>query len=162
MAYSSAQIQEIVRSAARRYSIDEGIALRQIKQESGFNPNAVSSQGAQGLAQFIPGTWAIWGSGSPFDPVAAMEAWGKYFSHLLSKFGGDYRLALAGYHSGEGAAVAALRNCIGNPRTCAYVNAIMGGGIVSSLPTSPFTGQAPTTNYAPLVIVGVIALLFMR
>lgn len=119
-------IQAQIYAYADKYGIDRGIALAQMRQESGCNPNAVSSQGAQGIAQFIPGTWNQYGSGSPFDIGSALDAWGQYMSHLLSKFGGDYRLALAGYHSGEGSAVAALNNPVGNPRTNNYVASIIG------------------------------------
>ena len=72
------------------------------KVESGFGANmGPSSAGAIGYCQFMPGTWALYGSGSPYDPVAALEAWGRYMSHLLSVFGGRYDLALAGYNWGE-------------------------------------------------------------
>lgn len=50
----------------------------QIEQESGWNPNAVSPSGAQGLSQFMPGTWPSYGTGSPFDPHQAILAQGKF------------------------------------------------------------------------------------
>lgn len=158
MAYTTEQIKGLITSAASRYSINPQIAIRQAQQESGFNPNAVSSAGAQGLFQFMPATWAMYGSGSPFDPVAACEAWGKYMSHLLAIFGGDYRLALAGYHSGEGSARAALNNCKGNPRTCDYVSRIMGN--------AGSTGATPNEglSLSPLAIgaIGLLVFLALR
>lgn len=56
------------------------IIAAQIQQESGWNPNAVSSAGAQGIAQFLPGTWPSWSEPgqSPFDPTAAIPAQAKY------------------------------------------------------------------------------------
>ncbi|HVG17717.1 MAG TPA: lytic transglycosylase domain-containing protein [Blastocatellia bacterium] len=117
MAYSTAQIQQMLSSVAGRYGIDSAIAFAQINQESGFNPNARSSAGAQGLAQFIPGTWARFGSGSPFDPVQALEAWGKYMSFLLRMFNGRYDLALAGYNWGENRATLAKALAEGRPVT---------------------------------------------
>lgn len=139
-------IQAQIFAYADKYGIDRGVALAQMRQESGCNPNAVSPQGAQGIAQFIPGTWSAYGSGSPFDIGSALDAWGAYMSHLLSTFGGDYRLALAGYHSGEGAAQAALNNPSGNPRTNQYVNNIIG-----ALGTAGGGSDAGTPDTSPSV-----------
>src|ERR1700722_11739421 len=52
----------------------------QLQQESGWNPNAVSSAGAEGIGQFLPTTWPSWSAPgtSPFDPVAAISAQAKY------------------------------------------------------------------------------------
>lgn len=141
---------------ANQYGIDPAIAVAQIQQESSFNPNARSGQGAMGLAQFIPGTWAQYGSGDPFDGEASLQAWAKYMTHLLNVFGGDYRLALAGYHSGEGAARGALRNPAGNPRTNEYVNKIMSnaGGTPHSFSSPDSSGES--SLIIPLVIAAVV------
>lgn len=165
MAYTTEQIKQIIADAAARYGINPQLAFAQARQESGLNPNAQSGQGAQGLFQFIPGTWARYGSGNPFDPVASADAWGKYMSHLLSLFEGDYRLALAGYHSGEGAARAALNNPAGNPRTANYVNTIMGavGGAVSDAASSIMTPSISIGGFqlSPLMIGGVLLVAFL-
>jgi soluble lytic murein transglycosylase-like protein len=100
--YGKSQIIEMVRDAARRYGINEGIALRQIERESKFNPYAQSSAGAKGVAQFMPATARRFGLSNPFDPRASLEAWGKYMSWLLKRYNGSYGLALAAYNSGEG------------------------------------------------------------
>lgn len=101
MAYTRAQLQDLVMRTAAQFGIDQSIALAQIQAESNFNPNAQSGAGAQGIAQFMPGTWARFGSGSPFDPDAAMQAWGKYMSYILGLYGWNYGYALAGYNWGE-------------------------------------------------------------
>ena len=92
----------------------------QVDVESAWNPNAESPAGAQGLAQFMPDTWARWGGDldedgqdSPFDPGDALRAQARYMCHLLdtmiaSGLGGDdalavIGLALAGYNAGPGA-----------------------------------------------------------
>lgn len=174
MAYTQAQYEQAFAAAAARYGIDWSIGRRQIQQESGFRC-VTSSAGAGGPAQFLPGTWAQYGSGDRCNPAAAAEAWARYMSHLLSIFGGDYRLALAGYHSGEGAARAALRNCRGNPRTCDYVNRIMGGaasppstvGASSPLPAVDgpgfdLSGIFGGISTAALVAFGVVAFLILK
>jgi hypothetical protein len=92
----------------------------QVEVESNWNPKAESPAGAQGLAQFMPDTWARWGGdldedgqASPFDPGDALRAQATYMCHLLdtmlaSGLGAGNELAviglaLAGYNAGPGA-----------------------------------------------------------
>lgn len=154
-----------IRAAAIRAGINPDVAVAQMMQESGCNPNVCSNAGACGIAQFLPGTWSQYGSGSRSDVNASLNAWAAYFSHLLSKFGGDYRLALAGYHSGEGAAKKALANCQGNPKTCGYVNSILGNaGSGAGSPAAIATNGDARAGSSVLswVIVGFVALLILR
>lgn len=97
----SQEIINKIAAAAQAAGIDPAVAVAQARQESGFNPRAVSPVGAQGLFQFMPGTWATYGNGSPFDTDAAIAAYVRYMGKLLRQFGGRYDLALAGYNSGE-------------------------------------------------------------
>jgi soluble lytic murein transglycosylase-like protein len=99
------QIKALVVQKANQYGINSNIALAQIQRESNFNPRATGSSGERGLAQFMPGTWARFGSGSfdnAFDAEMNLNAWGGYMSYLLNLFGGDYTYALTGYNGGEG------------------------------------------------------------
>ncbi|MFX4293625.1 peptidoglycan DD-metalloendopeptidase family protein [Streptomyces bohaiensis] len=87
------------------------VLAAQLEQESGWNPDAVSPAGAQGIAQFMPGTWQEWGrGGSPFDPHDAIPAQGRFMCHLMELAAGApqysgsaVELALAGYNAGWGA-----------------------------------------------------------
>lgn len=100
--YTKEQLQRMVIDAARRYGIDERIALAQIQRESGFNPNARGAAGEIGIAQFMPSTAAAYGL-SPqdlFDPVKALDAWGRHMRDLLARYNGDYAKALAAYNAG--------------------------------------------------------------
>jgi cell wall-associated NlpC family hydrolase len=83
-------------------------------QESGWNPNAVSPTGAQGIAQFEPGTWPHWtstkdgdGKEDPFNPADAIPAMARYDCALakrVSSIPGDTTdLMLAAYNAGLGA-----------------------------------------------------------
>lgn len=160
---SDPAIQAQIFAYADRYGIDRNVALAQIRQESGCRSTVCSNQDACGIAQFIPGTWAQYGKGSRTDINASLDAWGRLMRDLLSAFGGDYRLALAGYHSGAGAARAALNNPAGNPRTNNYVNSILGSagsiGVTGSLPSLPMI-QTPFGSINPLWI-GAAILAFM-
>src|SRR6266545_2150980 len=88
----------------------------QIDQESRWDPNAVSWLGAQGLSQFLPGTWATFGvdanndgSANPFDPADAIMAQGKYMCYLVSQFGSGltWTTLLWAYNAGPEATKAA-------------------------------------------------------
>jgi soluble lytic murein transglycosylase-like protein len=108
----------------------------QLMAESGFNPYAVSPAGAQGIAQFMPGTAASYGLGNPFDPEAAIDAQAHLMATLLRQFG-SVRLALAAYNAGSGAVAAC--GCVPSyPETVAYVARIIalldGSGALLSPP----------------------------
>ena len=66
----------------------------QLYAESGFNPFARSPAGAEGIAQFMPGTAAAIGLLDPFDPDAAINAQAHLMRDLLGRFGS--RAARAG------------------------------------------------------------------
>ena len=91
----------IARQIAQQYGIDPDVFVAQINQESGFNPNAKSPAGAEGIAQFMPGTAQGLGI-DPMDPIQALKGAAKYDAALLAKYHGDYRLMLAAYNAGEG------------------------------------------------------------
>jgi soluble lytic murein transglycosylase-like protein len=131
MQYTREQLIARIRAVATSYGIDPDVAVAQLRRESvNFNPFYVygpgqSPQGAKGLAQFIDDTWAQYGAGSPFNPDHALDAWGRYMTHLLRKFDGGYAKALIGYHAGEGAVAGVLRNPAGNPKSTAYYKEIL-------------------------------------
>lgn len=95
----SAQID----AAAQKYGLDPALLKGLIKQESGFNPNAGSSAGAQGLTQLMPGTARSLGCTNPLDPAQSIDAGARYLRQQLDTFGGDVRKALAAYNAGPGA-----------------------------------------------------------
>ncbi|MGH9933048.1 MAG: lytic transglycosylase domain-containing protein [Pyrinomonadaceae bacterium] len=92
----------IIFRAGVRAGIDPRFIHAVIKQESRYDPKAVSSAGAQGLMQMMPATAKRFGLKHPFDPTANVEAGTKYLKWLLERFDGDVSLALAGYNAGEG------------------------------------------------------------
>ena len=90
-------------AAAARHRVDPAVLRGLIKQESNFNPRAVSPAGAKGLGQLMPGTAASLGVTNPFDPAQSINGAAKYLRQQLDRFGGDVRKALAAYNAGPGA-----------------------------------------------------------
>jgi hypothetical protein len=74
--------------------------VRLIWRESRFNPNAVSPKGAQGIAQFMPGTAADRGLDDPFEPKSAIVHSASLLADLSKEFG-NFGLAAAAYNAGE-------------------------------------------------------------
>jgi soluble lytic murein transglycosylase-like protein len=74
-----------------------------IMVESAYNPQAVSSAGAQGLMQLMPATADRFGVSDPYNPTQNIRAGATYIKWLLTLFEGDLSLALAGYNAGENA-----------------------------------------------------------
>ena len=113
-----AQSEALVRRAAQTCpGITAPLLAAQLEAESGWNPDAVSPAGAQGLAQFMPGTWTgegLDGDGDgirdPFNPADAIASQAAFMCKLLaaveadaSLTGDPIELALASYNAGLGA-----------------------------------------------------------
>ncbi|THK34138.1 lytic transglycosylase domain-containing protein [Ensifer sp. MPMI2T] len=73
-----------------------------IQRESNFNPHAVSSAGARGLGQLMPGTARDLGVKEPFSARQNLEGAATYLTEMLNEFG-SLELALAAYNAGPGA-----------------------------------------------------------
>ena len=83
--------------------------IKQIDIESGFNPDATSSVGAIGIAQFMPSTASGLGI-DPHDPVASLSAAAQLMARYNAQYR-DYRMALAAYNAGTGTLQWAINNC---------------------------------------------------
>jgi soluble lytic murein transglycosylase-like protein len=93
----------MVRAAADKHGLNPALFEALVEQESAFDPRAVSSAGAQGLTQLMPGTARMLGVADPFDPAQSLDGGARYLAQMLREFGGDQRLALAAYNAGPGA-----------------------------------------------------------
>ncbi|PCH68264.1 MAG: transglycosylase [Rhodobacteraceae bacterium] len=88
----------MAREAAQRHNVPEDLFLRLVQQESNWNPNAVSSKGALGLAQLMPAT-ARRLRVDPSDPYENLDGGAKYLAKQFKKFR-SWQLALAAYNAG--------------------------------------------------------------
>ena len=111
-------------SASARYGVDATLLAAVAKQESGFNPRAVSHAGAQGLMQLMPGTAKGLGVTDAFDPAQAVDGAARLLQGLLGQFGRT-DLALAAYNAGPGA-VTRYDGIPPYPETQNYVRSVLG------------------------------------
>ena len=119
-----ARFAPLIIRAAQRWGVSAHLMAAQLYAESNFNPFARSPAGAEGIAQFMPGTAQAIGLADPFDPGASIDAQGHLMRDLLGRFG-SVPLALAAYNAGPGAVAGC--GCIPQfPETRAYVARILG------------------------------------
>jgi soluble lytic murein transglycosylase-like protein len=119
-------IDAAIRSAARKFSVDEALVRAVIHVESRFDPKAVSPKGATGLMQLMPGTARRFGVADARDPAQNIHGGTNYLRVLLDLFNGDLRLALAAYNAGEGAVLKHKRRIPPYQETQQYVQLVLG------------------------------------
>jgi hypothetical protein len=106
-AFVPARFAPILARAAQRWNVSAALLAAQIYAESNFNPFAQSPAGAQGLAQFMPGTAEAMGLDDPFAPGPSIDAQAHLMRDLLRRFA-TVPLALAAYNAGPGAVAACM------------------------------------------------------
>jgi soluble lytic murein transglycosylase-like protein len=123
-AFVPRQFADVISRASQRWNVGAAVLSAQLYAESNFDPFASSPAGAQGIAQFMPGTAASYGLSNPFDPAAAIDAQAHLMHDLLRQFG-SVPLALAAYNAGPAPVQAC--GCVPDyPETQAYVAKILG------------------------------------
>ncbi len=95
-------LEGMIHAAATEQNVPPTLLRAMVEVESGGNPRAVSSKGAQGLLQLMPGTAEEVGVDNPFDAEENLRGGANYLRQQLDRFG-DVRKALAAYNAGPGA-----------------------------------------------------------
>ena len=94
-----ARFAPAIARAAQRWNVSAALLAAQLYAGSNFNPFARSPPGAQGIAQFMPGTARALRAADPFDAERAIDAQAHLMRDLLRRFG-SVPLALAAYNAG--------------------------------------------------------------
>jgi soluble lytic murein transglycosylase-like protein len=124
LAKRRAVYEKLIAANARRYGLSPALIHAVVRAESAYNPTAVSSAGAQGLMQLMPGTAARYGVSDSFNPVENVRGGTAYLRDLLDMFDWDLDLALAGYNAGEGAVIKHGRKIPPYAETQTYVRKV--------------------------------------
>jgi hypothetical protein len=148
------QYQGIIEMASQSSGIPATVLASQIQAESGFNPNATSSAGAEGIAQFEPATAADNGV-NPWDPNSAIPGMAHLDSQYLAQFG-SLDLALAAYNAGPGAVTNAGNQIPAIPETQKYVSSILQN---AGLPGPTGTVPNPADNTTGASTSSILSLL---
>jgi Transglycosylase SLT domain len=112
-----------VHAAEARFELPHGLLDALIWTESRYNPTAVSSAGAAGLGQLMPGTARDLGVRNRFDPQANITGAAHYLRQMIDRFG-VVHLAVAAYNAGPGA-VSRLGRIPLNGETPEYVRSVL-------------------------------------
>lgn len=118
-----APFSQLFRAAESKYGVPAALLSAVAKQESGYDTKAISSAGAQGMMQLMPGTAKSLGVTNPFDPAQAVDGAARMLRDLTRRFGST-ELALAAYNAGPGA-VLKYDGIPPYPETQRYVRSVM-------------------------------------
>jgi soluble lytic murein transglycosylase-like protein len=97
---TSMETEAAIKDAADAQHLNPALISAVVRQESGFEPCAVSGKGAMGLMQLMPDTAAQFNVADPFNARENVAAGSKYLKQLLGRYKGDLRLALSAYNAG--------------------------------------------------------------
>ncbi|MGB5831681.1 MAG: lytic transglycosylase domain-containing protein [Thiohalocapsa sp.] len=100
-----AKMHSLINRTAKQHGVEPALVHAVISAESAYNPKAVSSAGAIGLMQVMPGTAVDYGvidSSALFDPTVNVKTGVRHLKRLLRKYANDYGRVIMAYNAGEG------------------------------------------------------------
>jgi len=115
----------IVTRAAQEQNLDQALLQAIIATESGFDPHAISSDGAVGLMQLMPNTAKRYGVKDRKDPEQNIRGGAAYLHDLMQQFHNNLPLVLAAYNAGEEAVVRHGNRIPPFPETRRYVPRVL-------------------------------------
>jgi hypothetical protein len=135
------RVEPLIQKYSRANGVDPSLVRAVVRHESGFNANAVSPKGAQGLMQLMPGTAALMGVQDPFDPEQNIAGGVGYLRRCLDRFQHNVPLAVAAYNAGP----ERVAQCGAVPpiaETQTFVTNVMGTYAGPTVPSAP-VGKTP-------------------
>lgn len=163
-----ANIQTVLQNASNSSGVPLNILQAVAFQESSYNPNAVSSAGAQGLMQLMPATAKSLGVSNSFDPQQNADAGASYLASLYKQYG-DWNTALIAYNEGPGNlqnqgpfqssqnyASSILANAGEPPTLGPFVGPpdVFGSSVTADTSTISGSSDSSSSSMSPLVPVG--------
>jgi Transglycosylase SLT domain len=133
------EVESLINKYSSLHQVDPSLVRAVMRHESGFNPQAVSPKGAQGLMQLMPGTADLMGVSNPFDPEQNIAGGVGYLRHCLNRFNNDPVLAVAAYNAGP-ERVAKTGGIPAIPETQTYVRNVMETYTGKAQPATPTKG----------------------
>ena len=122
--FATDDISKIIQFTAKKYGVDEKLAMAVAKVESNLAPDVVSSAGAVGVMQLMPETAQGLGVQNSKDPRENIDGGIRYLKQLMSTFDGDVTKAVAAYNAGP-QAVKKYNGALPYPETQDYVAKVM-------------------------------------
>jgi hypothetical protein len=119
------KFNDLIAQVASKHQVDEKLVHAVIQTESAYNAGAISSAGAVGLMQLMPGTARRYGVTDRHDPEQNVDGGTRYLKDLLEMFDSNLDLAVAAYNAGENAVIRHNNSIPPYPETQNYVRQVL-------------------------------------